>query len=94
VDAQRITDIERAIDRAEGELSPLRAFILPAGTRKAAAFHHARTVCRRAERAVVSLAQIEAVSETIIAYLNRLSDLLFTLARVANARAGQTETEW
>ncbi len=89
-----VTRLEREIDRAEEELEPLRAFVLPAGTRLAAALHVARTVCRRAERALVTLAATEAVPPVAVAYLNRLSDHLFTLARLANHRARVPETKW
>jgi len=96
LDDRRIAELERAIDDGDKELEPLRAFILPGGSPKAAALHVARTVCRRAERRVVHLAndadaEIPAV---VVMYLNRLSDLLFTLARVANARAGAAEVTW
>ena len=83
-----------AIDRADLELAPLGAFVLPGGTLKAALLHVARTVCRRAERGVVALAADYEVPPTILEYLNRLSDLLFTLARLANQRAGKRETTW
>lgn len=82
------------MDAADAELPPLRAFILPGGTPGAAALHFARTVCRRAERAVVHLATLEPVEEGIVVYLNRLSDLLFTFARLENHRAGSGDTEW
>ena len=82
------------MDEAEQELPALRAFVLPAGTAKAAALHQARTVCRRAERSVVHLAQESPVPQSFIVYLNRLSDLLFTLARLANRRAGLTDVTW
>ena len=80
--------------RADTELPPLRAFVLPAGTPQAAALHLARTVCRRAERSVVHLAHDAAVPPLFIIYLNRLSDLLFTLARLANHRAGVADETW
>ena len=86
--------LERAIDACEATLEPLRNFILPGGTPKAAAFHLARTVCRRAERAVVRLGHETTVSADILKYLNRLSDLLFVLARAANARAGGRDITW
>ena len=91
---ERIPLFERTIDEAELELPPLRAFILPAGTPKAAALHLARTVCRRAERAVVALSHESTVPEQFLVYLNRLSDLLFTLARVANFRGGVGDVTW
>ncbi len=96
VSAARVRTLERAIDAAERELAPLRHFVLPGGTSKAAALHLARTVCRRAERAVVRLAREEPVagSARILVYLNRLSDLLFVLARQANHRAGRPDVAW
>lgn len=90
----RVASLERVMDEAEGELPPLRAFVIPGGTPKAAAFHLARTVCRRAERGVVRLAREEEVPAEILVYLNRLSDLLFTLARLANHRAGAGDATW
>lgn len=89
-----VAALERAIDAHEAALEPLRNFILPGGTPKAAAFHLARTVCRRAERAVVRLAHETTISTDILTYLNRLSDLLFVLARAANARAGVRDVSW
>lgn len=94
IDDDRIAQLERAIDAAEGELEPLRSFILPGGTPKASALHVARTVCRRAERRVVHLANEIALPHLVVIYLNRLSDLLFMLARVANRRAGAGEVTW
>lgn len=90
----RIAGFEAAMDSADTELPPLRAFVLPAGSPKAAALHLARTVCRRAERSVVHLAHDAPVHETFIVYLNRLSDLLFTLARLANHRDGAGDVTW
>lgn len=90
----RVIEFERTMDAADAELAPLKAFVLPGGTPKAATLHLARTVCRRAERAVVHLAQQEDVPELFLVYLNRLSDLLFTLARLANARAGVADQTW
>ena len=94
LDDDRIAELERAIDACERELEPLRAFILPGGTPKSAALHVARTVCRRAERRVVSLKRTVPVPDVVIVYLNRLSDLLFMLARVANRRACAGEVTW
>ena len=91
---ERIPLFERTMDEAELELPSLRAFILPAGTPKAAALHLARTVCRRAERAVVALSHEAEVPEQFLVYLNRLSDLLFTLARLANFRGGAGDVTW
>lgn len=91
---ERIVEFEEWIDSAEQELEPLRSFILPGGDEAGAALHLARTVCRRAERAVVALAAEEPVQPTVLVYLNRLSDLLFDLARLANHRAEHPETPW
>jgi len=91
---ERVALFEKTIDEADAELPPLKAFILPAGTPKAAALHLARAVCRRAERAVVGLAREEEVPELFVVYLNRLSDLLFALARLANHRAGKGDVTW
>lgn len=91
---ERVASLERVMDDAEQELPPLRAFVLPGGTPKAAALHLARTVCRRAERSVVRLARAEEAPPEVLVYLNRLSDLLFTLARLANHRAGAGDTTW
>ena len=94
IDEGRIGELEHAIDDGEAELEPLRSFILPGGTPKAAALHVARTVCRRAERHVVRLQHEVELPPLAVIYLNRLSDLLFTLARVANRRAGAGEVTW
>jgi cob(I)alamin adenosyltransferase len=94
IDERRIAELEQAIDDGESELEPLRAFILPGGTPKAAALHVARTVCRRAERHVVRLQHDVELPALVVIYMNRLSDLLFTLARLANKRAGAGEVTW
>jgi cob(I)alamin adenosyltransferase len=86
--------LEAWIDRFEPELPPLRRFILPGGSALAAQLHFARGVCRRAERTVTAAAGRESLNPDAIVYLNRLSDLLFVLARAANRRAGVPETEW
>ena len=88
-DAERL---EAAIDKYEAELPPLRRFILAGGTPAAGALHLARTVCRRAERRIVALGP--SINHDLIVYMNRLSDLLFVLARLVNHRAGLAETEW
>jgi cob(I)alamin adenosyltransferase len=88
-----IEELERQIDALELELTPLQQFILPGGGIAAASLHSARTVCRRAERWAVSLGRSETINE-LVRYLNRLSDLLFVLARVANARSGITDIPW
>lgn len=85
--------LERAIDRLNEGLQPLRSFVLPGGTAAAAWLHLARTVCRRAERAVVALMRAEPVNRHALIYLNRLSDFLFVLARVANA-GGTGDVLW
>jgi cob(I)alamin adenosyltransferase len=87
-------EMEHAIDAFDAEIPPLATFILPAGTKATAALHLARTVCRRAERRVVPLQRAGKVDIGVIVYLNRLSDLLFTMARVANHRAGVKDTAW
>ena len=96
VDEERIAELERAIDDGDRELELLRSFIVPGGAPKAAALHVARTVCRRAERRVVGLSEgaVDEIPAVVVVYLNRLSDLLFTLARVANRRSGTGEVTW
>jgi len=86
--------LEAEVERFNGELSPLKEFILPGGTRGAALAHIGRTVCRRAERSLVRLASVESVSDTARRYLNRLSDLLFVLARTINRAAGHGDVLW
>ncbi|MBA4159372.1 MAG: cob(I)yrinic acid a,c-diamide adenosyltransferase [Gemmatimonadetes bacterium] len=90
----RIAEMEGWIDDAETQLEPLKTFILPGGSEAAALLHLARTVCRRAERRVVSLAHEAHIEEGMVIYLNRLSDLLFTLARLANHRDGIADIPW
>jgi cob(I)alamin adenosyltransferase len=94
VGAGHVSALEQVIDRHEATLTPLKNFILPGGTPKAAALHVARTTCRRAERAVVQLAREEQINPIIIHYLNRLSDLLFVLARAVNTHAGRADIAW
>lgn len=89
-----ITRLEQEIDAWEEQLPPLREFILPSGSQTAAYLHLARTVCRRAERELVDVSQQEPVNEATQAYLNRLSDWLFVLARLANTRAGIADVPW
>ena len=86
--------LEDAVETFNATLDPLKEFILPGGTRSAALAHVARTVCRRAERAVVGLAGLENVGDPARRYLNRLSDLLFVLARVLNRAAGSPDVLW
>ncbi|MCL6522499.1 MAG: cob(I)yrinic acid a,c-diamide adenosyltransferase [Firmicutes bacterium] len=92
--AEAVARLEAEIDRLEEGLEPLRHFILPGGGRSGALLHLARTVCRRAERAVVRLAESEPVEPEIVRYLNRLSDYLFAAARAANRRDGRHEAAW
>jgi cob(I)alamin adenosyltransferase len=87
------TRLEQAIDRLNDNLTPLTSFVLPGGSQAAAWCHLARTVCRRAERDVISLGQQEAINPEVVIYLNRLSDLLFVLARVYNNN-GQDDVLW
>ena len=96
ITSEHIARLEIAIDALETELKPLTEFILPGGTPAAAHIHLARTVCRRAERLTVRLSRREGedVSDLLIIYLNRLSDLLFVLARVLNHKAGVADTPW
>ncbi len=94
MDEHDVERLEGWIDRFDGEVPPLDHFILPGGHPAAAALHVARTVVRRAEREVVALADIEDVNVQAAVYLNRISDLLFVLARVVNVRAGVTEAPW
>ncbi|MCU0675189.1 MAG: cob(I)yrinic acid a,c-diamide adenosyltransferase [Myxococcota bacterium] len=94
IDEACVTRLEQAIDTAEEELAPLQNFVLPGGTLAAAHFHLARTVCRRAERRVVALESEDAPRPIVVRYLNRLSDLLFVLARLANHRAGVPDVPW
>jgi cob(I)alamin adenosyltransferase len=94
IGASDVGALESVIDNYEARLTPLKNFILPGGTPKAAALHVARTTCRRAERAVVTLARDEQINPVIIHYLNRLSDLLFVLARAVNQQAGRDDIVW
>jgi cob(I)alamin adenosyltransferase len=87
-----VARLEASIDRFDGEAPPLRRFILPGGTPAGAAVHVARTICRRAERRMVALEP--PVDAVLLRYVNRLSDLLFALARALNHRGGAPEAEW
>jgi cob(I)alamin adenosyltransferase len=91
-----ITALEQEIDQFETELTPLKQFILPGGTQAAAYAHLARTVCRRAERETVMLADSEgeSINVAVVPYLNRLSDWLFVVGRLINARAGVSDVPW
>jgi cob(I)alamin adenosyltransferase len=94
IDVEWVTSMERSIDALDAELPALSSFILPGGTRAAALLHLARTVCRRAERRVTTLVRAGEVDTHVVMYLNRLSDLLFTMARAANARADHRDVAW
>jgi cob(I)alamin adenosyltransferase len=93
LDDSDIGRLESAIDEADGACAPLRSFVLPAGAPAASALHFARTVCRRAERAIIAIDD-GAPRAALVVYLNRLSDLLFALARRANAEAGVEDVPW
>jgi cob(I)alamin adenosyltransferase len=93
IDQSRIAKLEQWIDAMESSAPPLRHFVLAGGIPGAAMLHLARAVCRRAERRIVALGT-DAVPPVVVIYINRLSDLLFAMARVTNARAGAHETEW
>jgi cob(I)alamin adenosyltransferase len=94
IEERHVAALERIIDELNGELGPLANFILPGGSAGAACLHLARTVCRRAERRVVALMREEAVGEHTLAYLNRLSDALFVMARWENRRRGVPDVLW
>ncbi|PSQ56558.1 ATP:cob(I)alamin adenosyltransferase [Halobacteriales archaeon SW_8_68_21] len=91
VESAHTEQLEDRIDAFDEELEPLRSFILPGGGEAGGGLHHARAVVRRAERRVVDLARSEPINEAVVTYLNRLSDLLFTLGRLVNARDGEPE---
>lgn len=90
----QVRKIERAIDQRDKDLPPLTAFILPGGSPLGSFLHLARTVCRRAERTAIALSHQEEIEPIFIVYLNRLSDLLFVLARHANHKSGIAENRW
>jgi cob(I)alamin adenosyltransferase len=94
ISAAQVERLETELDRLNEDLEPLKDFILPGGSRAAAYAHLARTVCRRAERSIVALAQEEAVNDAPRQYLNRLSDLLFVLGRSLNRSAGCGDVLW
>lgn len=94
IEMKDVQELERILDGLEGHLKPLRKFILPGGSPVAARVHFARTVCRRAERIIVRLSRNEDIGEAVIIYLNRLSDLLFVLARYSNHKANIAEVKW
>ena len=94
ISEDNIAQLENCIDNLDKQLEPLRNFILPGGGVMSSYLHLTRSVCRRAERTIVELAGVEPVESTILAYLNRLSDLLFVMARIANQRRGIQEIAW
>lgn len=94
IQTRHVEYLEQSIDQLESKLPPLSQFILPAGSRTAAELHVARTVCRRAERRIVQLAQKSDIGTTPIVYINRLSDFLFVAARSANKIEGEEEVRW
>ena len=94
VTQDQVDALERDCDRFNEALPELKSFVLPAGTENAARLHVARTICRRAEREALAAARVNDLSPLALVYLNRLSDLLFILARAANAHAGRPETLW
>ena len=94
VTPDHVARIEESVERFNAPLAPLKEFVLPGGTRAAALAHVARTVCRRAERAIVHLGRDEDVADPSRRYLNRLSDLLFVIARALNVAAGRTDVLW
>jgi cob(I)alamin adenosyltransferase len=94
IGADQAGELETALEELNADLPPLREFILPGGSPAAAVCHLARTICRRAERRLVSLAKVEDINPAGIMYLNRLSDLLFVMARQLNRLAGKTDVFW
>jgi cob(I)alamin adenosyltransferase len=94
IETRDVQQVEKVIDAIHPVLKPLRSFVLPGGSPLAARLHFARTICRRAERAVVRLSRNEDIGETVTVYLNRLSDLLFVLSRYANQKSRVAEVKW
>jgi cob(I)alamin adenosyltransferase len=94
IDQRNVKGLEKVIDALDPQLKPLRSFVLPGGSPVSARVHFARTVCRRAERIIVRLSRNEDIGDMITVYMNRLSDLLFVLARYMNQKAGFMETKW
>jgi cob(I)alamin adenosyltransferase len=89
-----IVALERSIDLLQEKLPPLKTFVLPGGGETGALLHFARSVARRAERCIVALSKTETLNDNLVPYINRLSDLLFVMARLANHREGRKEVEW
>jgi len=94
ISAKHTSRLEADIDQWESTLAPLRNFVLPGGSPASASIHLARCICRRAERHIVALAAAEPISNEIVIYVNRLSDLLFVMARVVNQRLGVPDVPW
>ena len=94
IQAERVLHLEQTLDKLNEGLEPLKEFILPGGSRASAVTHHARTVCRRAERSVAVLHSVEPVRDEVLQYINRLSDLLFVLARYLNRADGGVDVLW
>jgi len=94
VQPRHVTELEGMIDTVSGQLEPLKTFILPGGSELAARLHHARTISRRAERLIVALSRTEQVGEGTVPYINRVSDLLFAMARRANQLEGVDDIPW
>lgn len=94
VGPRHVEEMERWIDEVDGQVPPIRTFILPGGTELASRLHLARTICRRAERLIVAFGHAEPVGEDVVKFLNRTSDLLFAMARGANHAAGVADVPW
>ncbi len=94
IDEHHVAEVEGWIDEIDGQNEPIRTFVMPSGCELAARLHVARTVCRRAERLMVSLGQLEAVGTGPLRYMNRLSDLLFAMSRLVNRHAGVGDVPW
>ena len=94
ITSERILELERTIDSYQMQLPPLKTFILPGGGKAGAALHFARAIARRAERKIITLGKHEKINDQLIPYINRLSDLLFVIARAANHRENKMEIQW
>jgi cob(I)alamin adenosyltransferase len=94
IDEPHVAEIEGWIDQIDGQNEPLRNFVMPGGSEMAARLHMARTICRRAERLIVGLAHTESVGEPLLRYINRVSDLLFAMARLSNKLQGFEDLPW
>jgi len=94
ISKEKVVEMEKTIDKYDAELPPLKSFILPGGGLTGSILHNARTIARRAERNIVSLSKTTTINDQMIPYMNRLSDLLFILARVVNRRENKVDVEW